>query len=1209
MFLKNRLLRKSAAVLTSLAIFSSALPVIAMAEEAPTSGMCGDYTTWNFNADTKTLTLGVSGVSEDGAYTVSANEWYNYEAQIENIVIEEGVTSQDSFFNRNSVIKSVSIPSTLSNYAFENCPAIETVTFANGISEIPYGAFMGCSAIEEIVIPDSVTVIDINAFYMCSSLSKVTLSSNLTTIGNQAFYQCNSLTEIEIPDSVSSMDYATFSGTPDGFKIKGKYNSYAEKYALEQNITFEGTNELAATTGLKYNLLADGTYEATNYTGDELHVIIPSTFNGKPVTAISDRAFDNNTSIVEVVVPESVTKIGYRAFNGCYNLKSVKLHDGITEMGDGAFYNCSLSDGFTIPAGVKTLKSGLFSSTQLKEIVIPATVEVIESDAFWNCNMLEKVTISEGVRAIGDEAFGVCNKLTSFHIPSTTIIGWAEEYYVDANGTYWSEYGWLDGGVPSTNVGVGSSDGTISGDDVAIEEEVVEDDADVEVEVESDSIPSSRVERIPENGLPVGAYTRVMRGRINGNPIRGSGVTAITVAAGNPYVKAVDNVLYDKSGEILLAYPSGSTNKFFTVPEGVKFIEHCAFEDSCLEEIKLPESLVGIDSYAFTGCGSLKNITIPKNVKGLDEYVFSSAYSLENVYIDDANPYYYDIDGVVFEQRHELITLSTWSDGSKRVHIRGSKFNEENYQSENYVIGKDNITITYQAPLVENDSGNVNPGYSGGNNTTDTSKVSEVVLCENPVGLVYYPEGRTAETYTVPAGVQIVDCSFDNVKELIIPEGVYTLGYNVIDSWGIETITIPASVKNINSHSDSYPSTLTIKGYTNSCADIFAKTHNINFVSIGEVDPEGTYYYIRTTVEGGKCIVSPIDEAAVLEGGTLTLTFTPDNSSTSATQYEIESVTIDGVDMGYIKSYTFENVTADHNVVVKLKTISNRIPTVSRPSGSYGPVNTTPVTDEDEKNAILVKDTEGAIEVDGTDEVWEEIAEEMSEKKDGETVAIKLPAAATEIPANLLESVQGKDVEVEIKLENGVTWCINGLSVRDPKAINLGVTINANNIPRDALTNVPNGVHNIEVSLEHDGDLGFDATLTFDFDERYNNFYSNLYFYNPDLDDFEFMGAATIHNGKAGHGFSHASDYIIIVDEENLGKKVVEIEDEEDIASDDEEDRIDEENETDISEENEEEIFEEDDDENPATGTAVSLTALTIAAAAVVITRKKKADK
>lgn len=1208
MFLKNRLLRKSAAVLTSLAIFSSTLPVIAMAEEAPTSGMCGDYTTWNFNADTKTLTLGVSGVSEDGAYTVSANEWYNYEAQIENIVIEEGVTSQDSFFNRNSIIKSVSVPSTLSNYAFENCPAIETVTFANGTAEIPYGAFMGCSAIEEIVIPDSVTVVDINAFYMCSSLSKVTLSSNLTTIGNQAFYQCNSLTEIEIPDSVSSMDYATFSGTPDGFKIKGKYNSYAEKYALEQNIAFEATNELAATTGLKYNLLADGTYEATNYTGDELHVIIPSTFNGKPVTAISDRAFDSNTSIVEVVVPESVTKIGYRAFNGCYNLKSVKLHDGITEMGDGAFYNCSLSDGFTIPAGVKTLQYYVLSGTQLKEIVIPATVEVIHSFAFWDCYMLEKVTISEGVRAIGNGAFSACNKLTSFHIPSTTIIGWAEEYYVDANGTYWSEYGWLDGGVPSTNVGVGSSDGTISGDgDVAVEEEVVEDDADVEVE--TDSIPSSSVERIPENGLPVGTYTRVMRGRISGNPIRGSGVTAITVAAGNPYVKAVDNVLYDKSGEILLAYPSGSTNKSFTVPAGVKFIEDNAFEDSCLEEIKLPESLVGIDSYAFTGCGSLKNITIPKNVKGLDESVFSGAYSLENVYIDDANPYYYDIDGVVFEQRYSLLNLSTWSDGSKRVPTHGSKFNEEYYQSENYVIGKDNITITYQAPLVENDSGNVNPDYSGGNNTTEISKVSEVVLCENPVGLVYYPEGRTAETYTVPAGVQIVDCSFDNVKELIIPEGVYTLGYNVINPWGLETITIPASVKNISSHSDSYPSTLTIKGYTNSCADIFAKTHNINFVSIGEVDPEGTYYYIRTTVEGGKCIVSPINEAAVLEGGKLTLTFTPDNSSTSATQYEIESVTIDGVDMGYIKSYTFENVTADHNVVVKLKTISNRIPTSGRPSGSYGPVNTTPVTDEDEKNAILVKDTEGAIEVDGTDEVWEEIAEEMSEKKDGETVAIKLPAAATEIPANLLESVQGKDVEVEIKLENGVTWCINGLSVRDPKAINLGVTINSNSIPRDALTNVPNGVHNIEVSLEHDGDLGFDATLTFDFDERYNNFYSNLYFYNPDSDDFEFMGAATIHNGKAGHGFSHASDYIIIVDEENLGKKVVEIEDEEDIASDDEEDRIDEENETDISEENEEEIFEEDDDENPATGTAVSLTALTIAAAAVVITRKKKADK
>lgn len=1181
MFLENRLLRKSAAVLTSLAIFSSVLPVIAMAEEAPTSGMCGDYTTWNFNADTKTLTIGVSGVSEDGAYNVYADNWFNYTEQIENVVIEEGITSVNGVFSYNNYIKSVSIPSTLADFTFEDSDLLTNVALADGITVIPSKAFNSCDGLKEMVIPESVVTIENHAFYNCSSLGKITLSSKLEAIGDHAFYSCDSLMELEIPESVTSIERYAVTSYPDGFKIKGKYNSYAEKYALEQNIAFEATNELAATTGLKYNLLADGTYEATNYTGDECHVLIPSTINGKPVTAISDRAFDSNESIVEVIVPESVTKIGSRAFNGCYNLKSVKLHDGITEMGSGAFYNCSLSDGFTIPAGVKTLKYRLFSNTQLKKIVIPATVEIIETEAFWGCDNLESVTISEGVRAICGDAFARCDKLTSFHVPSTAIIGSAREYYVGSDGYYYDYTAWLDR-LYSTSVGT-----------MVIDGETV------------------RTKYIPKNGLPVGAYTRVLCGRVGKTPIAGSGIETITVAEGNPYFKAVDNVLYDKSGEVLIAYPAASTSKSFTVPEGVKFINHYAFAYSTLETINLPDSLRNIETHALYCCRNLKNITMPKNVRNIDEGIFWECDSLENVYVDDENPYYYDVDGVVFAQRFEELRMSTWSNGSKSVEVSSWKFTGELYTPETHVLEKETVEITYQAEAEEENSGTTDNSTSNDYEVDEYYEVSDVLLCENPVELIYYPEGKTAATYTVPAEVDYVCCNFPNVKELIIPEGVYTLGYNVINPWGgvLKTITIPASVKYIESYNDSYPSTLTIKGYTNSCADIFAKTHNINFVSIGEVDPEETYHYIRTTVEGGDCTVSPSKAEAVVEGGTLTLTFTPDNSSTSATQYEIESVTIDGVDMGYIRSYTFENVTADHNVVVKLKTISNRIPTVGRPSGSYGPVNTTPVTDEDEKNAILVKDTEGAIKADGTDKVWEEIAEEMSEKKDGETVAIKLPAAATEIPANLLESVQGKDVEVEIKLENGVTWCINGLSVRDPKAINLGVTINANNIPRDALTNVPNGVHNIEVSLEHDGDLGFDATLTFDFDERYNNFYSNLYFYNPDSDDFEFMGAATIHNGKAGHGFSHASDYIIIVDEENLGKKVVEIEDEEDIASDDEEDRIDEENETDISEENEEEIFEEDDDENPATGTAVSLTALTIAAAAVVIARKKKADK
>ena len=1190
MFLKNSFLRKSAAILTSLAIFSSTLPFVAMAEEAPTSGMCGVHTTWSFNADTKTLTIGTSGVSEDGTYQINYNDWDNYETQIENVVIEEGVTHV-SYFSGNSYVKSVSLSSTVvsDSFSFEECGALETVTLADGITAIPSRAFLCCNSLKEIVIPDSVLSIGDQAFYECSSLGKVTLPVKLESIGDHAFYNCDSLMELEIPESVTSISTFAIMSYPEGFKIKGKYNSAADKYAMANNIPFEATNELTATTGLKYNLLADGTYEATNYTGDEARVLIPSTFNGKPVTAISARAFDSNESIFEVIVPESVTKIGNRAFNGCRNLKSVKLHDGITEIEDGAFYYCSLSDGFTIPAGVKTLRYRIFGNTNLKEIVIPDTVDVIEAGVFSSCYNLEKVTISEGVMAIGEDAFAWCFNLKSLHIPSTAIIGDTREYYVDSEGYYYDYSSWLSwryGGIPSTNVKIKD----INGNPV-------------------------QFKAVPENGLPVGTYTRVVYGRLGVNPIRGSGIETLTVAAGNPYVKTVDNVLYDKTGELLIAYPVASASKSFAVPEGVKYIHYYAFNDSdTLETVTLPESLISIYNAAFWNCTALKSITIPKNViLESATSTFGDCTVLENLYIDEEHPYYYDVDGIAFAQDDKELVLEKYSNGNHWVGTSGQKYDSSTteFESEKYLLGQETVVIETQAELPEDDTSNDsdNDDYVYDEEELPVDEAEEIVLCEDPIELIYYPEGKTAATYTVPAEVDYIRCNFPNVKELIIQDGTYAMYGSALRSNALETITIPASVKYISSDYDNYPSTLTIKGYTNSYAEVFAKTYNINFVSIGEVDPEDTYYYIRTTVEGGSCIVNPSKAEAVTEGGKLTLTFTPDNSSTSATQYEIESVVIDGVDMGYIKSYTFENVTSDHNVVVKLKTISNRIPTGSGSMGNYKPVDKTPVTDEDEKNAILVKDTEGAIKADGTDKVWEEIAEEAGEKKDGETVAIALPAAATEIPANLLESVKGKDVEVEIKLENGVTWCINGLSVRDPKAINLGVTINSNQIPRDALTNVPNGVHNIEVSLEHDGDLGFDATLTFDFDERYNNFYSNLYFYNPDLGDFEFMGASTIHNGKAGHGFSHASDYIIIVDEENLGKKVVEIEEEEDIASDDEEDWIDSETEEETDNDEDEKEISEDDDENPATGTAISCTALICAAAAVVLARKKKADK
>ena len=74
----------------------------------------------------------------------------------------------------------------------------------------------------------------------------------------------------------------------------------------------------------KYELLDDGTYTITGYDATSISTI-PSTRNGKAVTAISDSAFFGCSSFTDLVIPDSIKTIGVGAFCGCTTLTSVTL--------------------------------------------------------------------------------------------------------------------------------------------------------------------------------------------------------------------------------------------------------------------------------------------------------------------------------------------------------------------------------------------------------------------------------------------------------------------------------------------------------------------------------------------------------------------------------------------------------------------------------------------------------------------------------------------------------------------------------------------------------------------------------------------------------------------------------------------------------------------------------------------------------------------
>lgn len=175
-----------------------------------------------------------------------------------------------------------------------------------------------------------------------------------------------------------------------------------------------------------FTLLEDDTYsiKAADFNNMPLVTIIPSEYEGKPVTAIADLAFADGVNygtspaISTVVIPDSITSIGNFAFSGCTSLYTVVLSQNLITIGEGAF-----------------------SNTPIPSMKLPNTVTSIGASAFAQCHNLSEVVIPDSVTTVGAELFyDAYNKMNvtvyceTFSKPS----GWADNWayisaYKDAN--------------------------------------------------------------------------------------------------------------------------------------------------------------------------------------------------------------------------------------------------------------------------------------------------------------------------------------------------------------------------------------------------------------------------------------------------------------------------------------------------------------------------------------------------------------------------------------------------------------------------------------------------------------------------------------------------------------------------------------------------------------------------------------------------------
>ena len=179
-------------------------------------------------------------------------------------------------------------------------------------------------------------------------------------------------------------------------------------------------------------------------------------------------------------------------------------------------------------------------------------------------------------------------------------------------------------------------------------------------------------------------------------------------------------------------------------------------------------------------------------------------------------------------------------------------------------------------------------------------------------------------------------------------------------------------------------------------------------------------------------------------------------------------------------------------------------------------------------------ETKPYIKDDKGKEGWDAISSQLDEAKSGETVTVAMNGT-TVVPKDIFDSIKGEDVTLVLDMGNGLSWKINGKDITDAAGdIDFGVTVGADagkSIPVDVINNVTGERYSMNLSLAYDGEFGFTARLTINMESKNTGLYANLFYYNEQTGELEFVSAGLIDaDGNVELKFTHASDYTIVID-------------------------------------------------------------------------------
>ncbi len=352
-----------------------------------------------------------------------------------------------------------------------------------------------------------------------------------------------------------------------------------------------GTTE----NGLEYLIYTDvDCITITGYSGSEKNVEIPASIDGSPVTSIGEKAFSGYTELTSITIPDSVTYIGFDAFSGCTGLTSITIPNSIVDISSSTFSGCRGLTSIIIPDGVTYIGFDAFSGcTGLTSITIPDSVTYIGDNAFYNTAWYENQP--DGLIYAGKVLYKYKGEM-----PENTEIKINDGTKVISSSAFWCCSRLTSIIIPDSVTRIGN-------------------DAFFGTSLTSVTIPKG------VTSIDDFAFSCC------------TDLTKFNVSENNENYASVDGVLFNKEKNCLVLYPNGKSDKKYIIPDSVKTINRCAF-NNCTEltEITIPDSVTNIEDFSFYGCTNLKSIEIPNTITDIKDGMFFGCSALTSISIPDS---------------------------------------------------------------------------------------------------------------------------------------------------------------------------------------------------------------------------------------------------------------------------------------------------------------------------------------------------------------------------------------------------------------------------------------------------------------------------------------------------------------------------------------------------------------------------------------------